>query len=177
MSSCLTFYYTSSRVQNWLHSYIYQTRLKWLYNKSGGQFYFEITNLACIVKISWPSIVFSFEEMFQSDYFLLFHQLSSCFQLEFVFARKRIRICFAKGLDRVGIGKPIRTLSQPYSNPIWTLSKNGIRVRSSLTKCEDSTDRLITFFNSGWYCRRPFAYNFLITHIKRYRAIKVIISV
>ena len=71
--------------------------------------------------------------MFHLDIFLLFHHPSSCFQLESIFTRKRIQIGFIGGSDRVEIGKPIRTLSQPYLNPISTLSqprrKNGIRAR------------------------------------------------
>jgi len=51
--------------------------------------------------------------MFHSDIFLLFHHPSSGFQLEFVFAGKRIQIGFVGGLDRVGIAKPIRTLTEP----------------------------------------------------------------
>ena len=79
----------------------------WLYNELCAQLYFEITNLACVIKITEPSVVFSFEEMFHLDIFLLFHHPSSGFQLEFVLVRKRIQIGFVGSLDRVGIGKPI----------------------------------------------------------------------
>jgi len=79
--------------------------------------------------------------------FLSLHHPSSGFQLDFTLARKRIRISFVKGSDRVGIGKPIPTLYQPYLNPIPTLSilrpKTGRTQTKIKQKSNVGNDRLI----------------------------------
>ena len=65
---------------------------------------------------------------------------------EFIHCLQCIQLQLREGWDRVQLGLPIRTLSQPYTNPIPTLTEPPLNLKQMKSESGTNSGSMLTIF-------------------------------